>query len=86
MSVISLENPASSSTLGDFSAERVLHPQWRIETGDTSYTYHASPDNTLWENSCMWTAEGEETSSWSADFVGGESVVKNVIIYLMSGE
>jgi len=85
-SVISLENPASSSTLEEYTAERVLHPQWRIETGDQDYTYHVSPDNEPWANSCAWTAEGEETSTWSADFIGGESAVQNVIIYLMEGE
>ena len=83
MSIVSLENPTSSSALEEYTAERPLHPQWRIETGNTDYHYHASPDNDPWTNSCAWTADGEETSWWSADFVGGESAVQNVQVFFM---
>ena len=86
MNLISLENPTSSSAVEEYTAERALHPQWRIETGDNSYHYHASPSNDQWTNSCAWTADGEETSWWSADFVGGESAVLRVFVFFMEGE
>jgi hypothetical protein len=86
MNVVSLENPTSSSVVEDYFAEKPLHPQWRIETGNQDYHYHAAANNDPWTSSCAWTSDGEETSWWSADFVGGESDVARVQVFFMDGE
>jgi hypothetical protein len=83
-SIVSLENAQASSFRSEFTAERALHPQWRIETGDSQYSYHANFDNSPWNSSCSITA-AESPAWWSADFVGGASAVQQVDVYSLNG-
>jgi len=85
MSVVALENPQSSSAVSaQYSAERALYPQWRVQTGNTDFALHTSFNNDPWNTSCSIT-NAEASAWWSADFTNGASAVSTIQVFAATG-